>query len=349
MTESVAIALDAMGGDLAPGMVIKGANIARQRFPQGRFLLFGNEGRIKPLMKKVPHLAKVSSIHHTEIAVKSEDKPAAAVRGARGSSMHLACEAVQSGAAAGVVSAGNTGALLAIAKLMLRTLPGIHRPAIAGFFPTLRGETVMLDLGANVECDADNLVQFAIMGNVFARTVLGVLHPTVGILNVGSEELKGHEAVREASAMLRNTAMPGQFHGFVEGDDIAKGTVDVVVTDGFTGNIALKTIEGTAKLYTGFLRESFRTSIMARVGYLLARPAINSLRTRVDPRRYNGAIFLGLNGIAVKSHGGTDAVGFANAIGVAIDMVVHGAIEKITEDFARLTKPPLPDVKAASL
>jgi glycerol-3-phosphate acyltransferase PlsX len=187
------------------------------------------------------------------------------------------------------------------------------------------------------------------MGNVFARTVLGVLHPTVGILNVGSEELKGHEAVREASAILRNTPMPGQFHGFVEGDDIAKGTVDVVVTDGFTGNIALKTIEGTAKLYTGFLRESFRTSIMARVGYLLARPAINSLRTRVDPRRYNGAIFLGLNGIAVKSHGGTDAVGFANAIGVAIDMVVHGAIEKIKEDFARLTAAALPDVKAASL
>jgi glycerol-3-phosphate acyltransferase PlsX len=349
VADSVAIALDAMGGDLAPGMVIKGANIARQRFPQARFLIFGNESRIKPLMKKVPHLAKVSSIHHTEIVVKAEDKPAAALRGGRGSSMHLACEAVQSGEAAGVVSAGNTGALLAVAKLMLRTLPGIHRPAIAGYFPTLRGESVMLDLGANVECDADNLVQFAIMGNVFARTVLGVLHPTVGILNVGSEELKGHEAVREASAMLRNTPMPGSFHGFVEGDDIAKGTVDVVVTDGFTGNIALKTIEGTAKLYTGFLRESFRTSIMAKIGYLLARPAINSLRTRVDPRRYNGAIFLGLNGIAVKSHGGTDAVGFANAIGVAVDMVVHGAIEKIKEDFARLTAPPLPDVKAASL
>ena len=253
-----------MGGDLAPGMVIKGANIARQRFPQARFLIFGNEGRIEPLLKKVPHLAKVSSIRHTDIVVKSEDKPSAAARRARGSSMHLACEAVQSGEAAGVVSAGNTGALMAIAMLMLRTLPGIHRPAIAGFFPTLRSESVMLDLGANVECDADNLVQFAIMGNVFARTVLGVLQPTVGILNVGSEELKGHEAVREASAMLRNTPMPGSFHGFVEGDDIAKGTVDVVVTDGFTGNVALKTIEGTAKLYTGFLRESFRTSIMAK-------------------------------------------------------------------------------------
>jgi glycerol-3-phosphate acyltransferase PlsX len=250
------------------------------------------------------------------------------------------------------VSAGNTGAFMAIAKLVMKTLPGIHRPAIAGYFPTLRGESVMLDLGANVECDATNLVEFAIMGNVFARTVLGVLHPTVGLLNVGSEEMKGHEALREASAMLRNTPMPGAFQGFVEGDDIAKGTVDVIVADGFTGNVALKTIEGTAKLYSGFLRETFRSSLLARLGYLLARPALNSLRTRVDPRRYNGAIFLGLNGIAVKSHGGTDAVGFANAIGVAIDMVLHGAIEKITEDFGRLTTqtaPPLPDVKAVSL
>ena len=348
MTGSVAIALDAMGGDHAPGMVIKGANIARQRFPQVRFLLFGNETRIKPLLRKLPHLAKVSSIHHTELVVAADDKLAVALR-RRGSSMHMACEAVEAGEAAAVVSAGNTGAFMAIAKLVMRTLPGIHRPAIAGYFPTLRSESVMLDLGANVECDATNLVEFAIMGNVFARTVLGVLHPTVGLLNVGSEEMKGHEALREASAMLRNMPMPGAFHGFVEGDDIAKGTVDVIVADGFTGNVALKTIEGTAKLYSGFLRETFRSSLLARLGYLLARPALNSLRTRVDPRRYNGAIFLGLNGIAVKSHGGTDAIGFANAIGVAVDMAVHGAIEKIKEDFGRLTAQPLPDVKAASV
>jgi glycerol-3-phosphate acyltransferase PlsX len=351
VTDSVAIALDAMGGDHAPGMVIKGANIARQRFPQVRFLLFGNEGRIKPLLRKLPHLTKVSSIHHAELEVTAEDKPAVALR-RRGTSMRMACDAVESGEAAGVVSAGNTGAFMAIAKLVMKTLPGIHRPAIAGYFPTLRGESVMLDLGANVECDATNLVEFAIMGNVFARTVLGVLHPTVGLLNVGSEEMKGHEALREASAMLRNMPMPGSFHGFVEGDDIAKGTVDVIVADGFTGNVALKTIEGTAKLYSGFLRETFRSSLLARLGYLLARPALNSLRTRVDPRRYNGAIFLGLNGIAVKSHGGTDAIGFANAIGVAVDMALHGAIEKITEDFGRLTTQPLPDVpdvKAASL
>ena len=328
-----------MGGDLAPGMVIKGANIARQRFPQARFLIFGNEGRIKPLMKKLPHLAKVSSIHHTDIAVKSEDKPSAAARRARGSSMHLACEAVQSGEAAGVVSAGNTGALLAIAMLMLRTLPGIHRRRRALPTRARRGVSDPRQRGMR----ADNLVQFAIMGNVFARTALGVLQPTVGIQC--RSKLKGRGA--RAAAALRSRRCPAVPQR--GGDDIAKGTVDVIVTDGFTGNVALKTIEGTAKLYTGFLRESFRTSIMAKVGYLLARPAINSLRTRVDPRRYNGAIFLGLNGIALKSHGGTDAIGFANAIGVAVDMVVHGAIEKIKEDFAHLTTPPLPDVKAASL
>jgi phosphate acyltransferase len=350
VSDSVTIALDAMGGDLAPGMVVKGANIARQRFPKVHFVFFGDEARIRPLLDKKPKLNKVSVIRHADHAIKSEDKPSAALRSGRGSSMRLACDAVRDGEAAGVVSAGNTGALMAIAKFVLKTLPGIDRPAIAGYFPTLRGESVMLDLGANVECDANNLVEFAVMGNVFARTVLGVLHPTVGLLNVGSEELKGHEALREAAAILRGTSMPGRFHGFVEGDDIAKGTVDVIVTDGFTGNIALKTIEGTAKLYSEFLRGTFRISLLSRLGYLMARPALNGLRIRLDPRRYNGAIFLGLNGIAVKSHGGTDALGFANAIAVAIDMAVHGAIEKIKEDFARLTtQQPVPDAKAASL
>jgi glycerol-3-phosphate acyltransferase PlsX len=229
---------------------------------------------------------------------------------------------------------------------VLKTLPGIDRPAIASFFPTIRGESVMLDLGANVECDADNLVQFAVMGNVFARTVLGVLRPTMGLLNVGSEEMKGHEALCEAAAILRATNLPGEFQGFVEGDDIAKGTVDVIVTDGFTGNISLKSIEGTAKLYSEFLRQTFRSSLLARIGYLFARPALNGLRSRVDPRRYNGAILVGLNGIVVKSHGGTDAFGFANAIAVAMDMAVNGAIEKIKDDFAHLAATP-PAAQAA--
>jgi glycerol-3-phosphate acyltransferase PlsX len=275
-----------------------------------------------------------------------EDKPSQALRSGRGSSMRLAIDAVHNGEANAVVSAGNTGALMAMAKFVLKTLPGIDRPAIASFFPTLRSESVMLDLGANVQCDADNLVQFAVMGNVFARTVLGVREPSMGLLNVGSEELKGHDAVKVASGILRQATLPGKFLGFVEGDDITRGTCDVIVTDGFTGNVALKSIEGAVKLYSHFLRQTFKSSWIAGIGYLLARPAMNALRARVDPRRYNGAIFMGLNGVCVKSHGGTDAFGFANAIGVAVDMVTNGAIEKMREDFALLHTQANPQAAA---
>jgi glycerol-3-phosphate acyltransferase PlsX len=252
--------------------------------------------------------------------------------------MRLAIDAVADGRADGIVSAGNTGALMAMAKLVLKMLPGIDRPAIASFFPTQRGESVMLDLGANIECDAENLVQFALMGDVFARTVLGLVEPTVGLLNVGAEDLKGNDAVREASARLRMAMSPIRFYGFVEGDDITAGTVDVVVTDGFTGNVAVKTAEGTAKLFGEFLEAAFRHSLMARIGYIFARRALQNLRLRCDPRRYNGAMFLGLNGIAVKSHGSADAFGFANAIGVAIDLKVNGFLDKIRVDLARLSE-----------
>ena len=248
--------------------------------------------------------------------------------------MRLAIDAVADGQAHAVVSAGNTGALMAMAKLSLRTLPGIDRPAIAAFFPTARGESVMLDLGANVECSAENLLQFAVMGDVFARTVLGVAHPTIGILNIGAEDLKGREELRVAASMIRATHLANCFHGFVEGDDIAAGTVDVIVADGFTGNVALKTAEGTARLLGHYLRESFKHSFWGKLGYLFARPAISRFRGRTDPRRYNGAMFLGLNGIAVKSHGGTDALGFANAIGVAVDMTMHGFLDKIRGNLA---------------
>jgi glycerol-3-phosphate acyltransferase PlsX len=335
VTGSLNIALDAMGGDNAPEVVVKGANIARQRFPHIHFLFFGDEGRVAPLIARYKVLAKSSSLHHTDKLVAADEKPSTALRAGRNTSMRLAIDSVQAKEAAGVVSAGNTGALMAMSKFVFKTLPGVDRPAIASFYPTLRGESVMLDLGANLVCDADNLVQFAIMGNVFARTVLGIHRPTVGLLNVGSEDVKGHEAVRDAAAVLRATSMPGEFHGFVEGDDIARGTVDVIVTDGFTGNVALKTLEGTTKLYAEFLRRSFKSSLVARIGYLLARPALNALRVRTDPRRYNGAIFLGLNGVAVKSHGGTDALGFANAIGVAVDMITQNSLDKIRDDFAR--------------
>jgi glycerol-3-phosphate acyltransferase PlsX len=350
VSANLAISLDAMGGDNAPEMVIRGADIARQRFPEAHFLFFGDEKRIKPMIDRLPGLSAVSTVRHAETEVRMDDKPSQALRGGRKSSMRYAIDAVHNGEAAAIVSAGNTGALMAMAKFVLKTLPGIDRPAIASFFPTIRSESVMLDLGANVECDANNLVQFAVMGSVFARTVLGVREPSIGLLNVGTEEMKGHEEVRGAAQILREAAhVPGKFHGFVEGDDITRGTVDVIVTDGFTGNVALKTIEGTVKLYGQFLRQSFKSSWMAGLGYLMARPALNALRARVDPRRYNGAIFMGLNGICVKSHGGTDAFGFANAIGVAVDMVQNDAIAKIQQEFAELAAPPTPSQTAASL
>jgi phosphate acyltransferase len=333
---AITIALDAMGGDHAPDMVLSGADMALERYPELRFLLFGAEDKINPRMARLPRLGPAVSLCHTAEVILADAKPSVALRTGRQSSMRLAIDAVAEGRADGVVSAGNTGALMAMAKFVLKTLPGIDRPAIASFFPTRRGESVMLDLGANVECDADNLVQFALLGDVFARTVLGLIEPTVGLLNVGSEDQKGNDAVRAASLRLRGESSPIRFYGFIEGDDIPAGTVDVVVTDGFTGNVAVKTAEGTAKLFGEFLAGAFRHSAMARLGYLFSRAALRKLRVRIDPRRYNGAVFLGLGGIAVKSHGSADALGFANAIGVAVDMKLNGFLDQIREDLARL-------------
>jgi phosphate acyltransferase len=333
---SITIAVDAMGGDRAPAMVLQGADIALERDPAARFLLFGDEPRIAPLLARLPRLAGAATVHHTPVVVLNDDKPSVALRSGRQSSMRLAIDAVADGSADCIVSAGNTGALMAMAKIVLKTLPGIDRPAIAALFPTRRGESVMLDLGANVECDAENLVQFAVMGNVFARIVLGLPQPVVGLLNVGSEDMKGNDAVRGAHVRLRKGIAPIRFHGFVEGDDIAAGTVDVFVTDGFTGNVTLKAIEGVAKLFSESLRTSFRHSVPARVGYVFARGSLRKLATRLDPRRYNGAMFLGLAGIAVKNHGSTDAFGFANAIGVAADVKRYELLEKIIDEMARL-------------
>ncbi len=342
MGDPVIIAIDAMGGDAAPAIVIDGLKLARERVPEARYLLFGDEARVKPLLERVPEVAAACELRHTSEAIGMDAKPSQALRGGRQSSMRLAIDAVRDGHAGGVVSAGNTGALMAMAKVVLRTLAGIHRPAISSFFPTLRGESVMLDLGANVDCDAENLVQFAVMGGVFARTVLGLANPSVGLLNVGAEELKGHEYLRTAAAMIRDGNLPINFHGFIEGDDIAAGTVDVVVTDGFTGNIALKMAEGTARLYAGFLRGAFESSLVARIGYGLARHAIEKVRQRTDPRRYNGAMFLGLNGIVIKSHGGTDAIGFANAVGVAVDLLVNRVNDRIRTEIEHITASPKP-------
>ena len=335
MGQEIILALDAMGGDEAPDMVLKGANIARLRYPDLRFVLFGNESVIYPVLTRFKKLATVCTIEHTDETIKSDEKLSVVLRKRRKSSMSLAVDAVGRGDAHGVVSAGNTGALMAFAKIVLRTLPGIDRPAMGSIFPTQRGESVMLDLGANIDCNSANLLQFAIMGEVFARNVLGVNEPTVGLLNIGSEEGKGNETIRSAAAALRQSGLPIQFYGFVEGDDIAAGTVDVVVTDGFAGNIALKTAEGTARLYGGYIRNAFKRSLMSRAGYLLARPALKMLRERLDPRTYNGAMFLGVNGVAVKSHGGTDHKGFANALSVAADMVSQGINPKIISELSR--------------
>ncbi len=348
----VRLALDAMGGDKAPESVVSGADLARQRFPAAQFLFVGDEARVRPLVERHPGLAQVSTFRHTTEVVTNDAKPSAALRGGRNSSMRLAINAVQEGLADGVISAGNTGALMAMAKLVLKTAPGIDRPAIVASFPTQRGASVMLDLGANLECDARNLVQFAIMGEAFARTVMGIQKPSIGLLNVGSEDQKGHEELRGAHAALRENKINLTFHGFVEGDDITKGTVDVVVTDGFTGNVALKTAEGTAQFFSGLMRQAFTGSLGAKLGYLFAKPALGRLRERIDPRRYNGAMLLGLNGIVVKSHGGTDAFGFSNALGAAIEMIANDVATKIQDELQRLgtdlldTTPPKPRTAA---
>jgi glycerol-3-phosphate acyltransferase PlsX len=343
MASSTVIALDAMGGDRAPEIVVEGAALARERYADIKYLFFGDEADVKPLLDRHPALRACSELRHAPDVISGDLKPSLALRQGRNSSMRFAINAVAKNEAASVVSAGNTGALMAMAKFVLKTLPGIDRPAIASMLPTVVGESVMLDLGANVECDAENLVQFALMGAIFCRTVLGISEPTIGLLNIGTEELKGHDEVRTAYSILRERPIAGRFSGFIEGSDITKGTVDVIVTDGFTGNVALKTIEGTAQLLSHFLRQTMSASILARVGYVLARGALQKLKLRADPRRYNGAMFLGLEGVCVKSHGGTDREGFANAVGVAHDLVARRFNDRIREELARhYGTPPAP-------
>ena len=324
-----------MGGDHAPDMVLDGLELAAERHPKARFLLFGDQTMLVPHLAKRRRARSVCTIRHAAETIPNDMKAAAAVR-IRQSSMRLAIDAVAAGEASGLVSAGNTGALLALAKIVLKSLPGIDRPAMAGIAPSARGDVVMLDLGANVRCDVRNLVEFAIMGDAFARTVLGLTAPTIGLLNIGVEEMKGDDTLREVAEILRASHIGARFHGFVEGNDITVGTTDVVVTDGFTGNVALKTGEGALKLISDLLRQVFTRGIAAKIAYLIARPGLDRLREWLDPRRYNGAVMVGLNGVVVKSHGGTDAKGFAHAVDVAMDMVVHRFNDHIREDLARI-------------
>ncbi len=322
-----------MGGDKAPESVIAGAQRALKMFPDARFIFFGREPVIAPMIARHRPLADVSQIVHVDDVVAMDAKPSIALRQGRNSSMRLALDAVANGQACAMVSAGNTGALMAMAKFVLRTLPGIYRPAITATVPSKHRPVVLLDMGANIDCTSEHLVQFAIMGDAYARAMLGIQKPTIGLLNVGAEEMKGHDEVKEAHRVLRSGSIPVQYFGFVEGNDILEGTTDVVVTDGFTGNIALKTAEGASRLIYGALKSAIENSWSAKIGYLFARPAIRMAMKRFDPRRLNGAILLGLNGIAVKSHGSADGKSFANAIRVAISLVDNQVNEKIIEEL----------------
>lgn len=332
--KKVRLALDAMGGDNAPACVVRGADIACGQHAHLEIVFYGDAARIKPLLNRSRHLSGAEVIH-TEDAVSPDDTASQAVRRGKATSMWMAIASVADGTADAVVSAGNTGALMAMSKLQLRTMPGVTRPAIAAFFPTVGELVCMLDLGANLECDAENLVQFAILGQAFHRSLTGKEAPRLGLLNVGEEEQKGHEYLRVASRKLADPDLGINYQGFVEGSDLVNGQLDVVVTDGFSGNIALKTAEGISSMFTRLLRRSFAKSWLSRLGYFLARSALADMRQHIDPRSYNGAVFLGLNGIAVKSHGGTDRIGFANAINVAAELVDHGFIPDVSAAISR--------------
>ncbi len=330
------IALDAMGGDEGPAVVVPGAALALKRHPDVTFLLFGDEGRIASYLDEQPSLAERARIIHADTAVEMQDKPSQAVRRGRGSSMWLALEAVQKREADCMISAGNTGALMAMARLILKTMPGIERPVIAGQWPTVGRPCIVLDLGANIGATARQLTDYALMGAAMARAILHVERPRVGLLNIGVEEIKGIEEVKQANAWLKESDPPFDYRGFVEGDQIGQGVVDVVVVEGYAGNIALKTAEGTAKQMAAYVREALTSSPAAKLGALLAQRGLRALRDRMDPRGLNGGPFLGLNGIAIKSHGGTDAFGFASAIEVGYNMAESNVLERLSADLEAL-------------
>jgi glycerol-3-phosphate acyltransferase PlsX len=317
MSGPIVLSIDVMGGDHAPGAALEGVALAAERHRDIWFLLHGQPAA---LAKLAPGLARRAELRPCEGVVGMDVKPSQALRQGKGTSMWNALVSVETGEAQAAVSAGNTGALMAMAKLRLRPMAGVHRPALAAGWPTMTGVCTVLDVGANVEADAEQLVEFAIMGEAFHRAVRGVARPKVGFLNIGSEDQKGHEEIREAARLFREAQFDIDFQGFVEGDDIAKGVADVVVTDGFTGNVALKTAEGTARMVGHFLKQSLTSGPLAMAGAAIASPALKKLREKMDPGRVNGAVFLGLNGVAVKSHGGTDGPGYSSAVDVAVRM-----------------------------
>jgi phosphate acyltransferase len=329
MASPKTIALDAMGGDHGPTVIVAGAALSLERHPSLSFIFFGDEALINAVLTKHPALRNKSRVVHTSHVIAMDEKPGQALRRGKGSSLWMPLDAVKAGEAHAAVSAGNTGALMAIAKLVLRPMAGIERPAIAALWPTVKSECIVLDVGANIGANATQLADFALMGAAMARAIFHIERPSVGLLNVGTEDVKGNEDVKAAHATLKGTELPLDYKGFVEGDQIGQGAVDVVVVEGFAGNIALKTAEGTARQIGSYLKGAMASSPITKLGALLARGGFRVLKEKMDPRRVNGGTFLGLNGIAVKSHGGTDAYGFASAVDLAYEMADSDLISRL--------------------
>ncbi|WP_127071224.1 phosphate acyltransferase PlsX [Pelagibacterium lentulum] len=350
MSGNITISVDAMGGDNAPRAPIEGAKMLLRERPDARFIFHGRQENLAPLLEEFSELKPVSEIRHSETVITMEDKPSQALRKGKGnSSMWAAIQSVKDGEAQVAISGGNTGALMAMATFCLRPMPGISRPAIAAIWPTLRSDIVVLDVGATIGADADQLVDFSILGAALARALFDMKSPTIGLLNVGVEEAKGNEWVKDAGKILSETSGAGfTYHGFVEGDDIGKGTVDVVVTEGFTGNIALKTAEGTARQVATYVRNALAMNWLTKLGALLASQGLRAIRSKMDPRTVNGGVFLGLNGVVIKSHGGTDEIGYKSALSLAYDMARNQLIDKIGDGISRLKPGEVPDVETVS-
>lgn len=329
----ITVAIDCMGGDHGPHVTVRAAAKFQRRYPDAHIVLVGLRELVESELRAAhTEISPRLRIHHASEVVTMDEPPALALRGKRDSSMRVAVNLVKSGEAQACVSAGNTGALMAISRFVLKTLPGIERPAIASILPTLQGRTCMLDLGANVECTAQHLLQFGIMGATLMASVEHIAKPSVGLLNIGEEDIKGSEVVKQAAELLRNSGL--NYYGNIEGDDIYKGTTDVVVCDGFVGNVALKTSEGLAQMLATFLRHEFKRNIFTNLAGLIALPVINTFKRRVDHRRYNGASLLGLRGIVVKSHGDADSFAFEFAIERAAEEVRNGVLRRISERMA---------------
>lgn len=339
MSTPLTLSLDAMGGDDAPRIVVDGVDLFA-RTDESQFILHGDVGELRDLLKNKPHLQDRVEIRHTDKKISSSDKPSHALRRGKGTSMWNAIEEVKSGSASAAVSAGNTGALMAMSMLVLRKMEGVYRPGMTAIWPTQKGQSVVLDVGANLEANAQQLVSFALMGEAYAKAVTKKNKPTVGLLNIGSEDVKGHDEIREAAELLKTFNEEINFVGFIEGNDISVGDIDVIVTDGFTGNVALKTAEGLARMFTFMLKNALSSSILSKVGVLLASGSLRQFKEDMNPSNVNGGVLLGLNGIVVKSHGGTDAKGFATAMKLAATLAKSSFIEQVSERLAELPQQP---------